>query len=143
MLSNFFILLLSFLFLLYVYLNFLRISKLINIYDNPQNIKRKHHKNPVPLLGGVIVLLNLYFISLILLLDKVFNFHLISESYFQQKNFSIFFSIYFFGFLVFLIGLWDDKRNLSGNLRLFLLTILVVIFLILYKEFLIDNFFFF
>lgn len=142
MLSNFFILLLSFLFLLYVYLNFLRISKLINIYDNPQNIKRKHHKNPVPLLGGVIVLLNLYFISLILLLDKVFNFHLISESYFQQKNFSIFFSIYFFGFLVFLIGLWDDKRNLSGNLRLFLLTILVVIFLILYKEFLIDNFFF-
>lgn len=142
MLSNFLILLISCFFLLCLHLNFLRISRLINIYDNPHKIKRKHHKTLVPLLGGVIILLNLFITSLILLLDKIFNFHIVAENYFQQNNLSIFFSIYFFGFLVFLIGLWDDKHNLSGNLRLFLLTILVAIFLILYKEFRIDKIFF-
>ena len=142
MLSNLLILLISCFFLLCLHLNFLRISKLINIYDNPHKIKRKHHKTLVPLLGGVIILLNLFTTSLILLLDKIFNFHIVAENYFQQNNFSIFFSIYFFGFLVFLIGLWDDKHNLSGNLRLFLMTILLVIFLILYEDFRIHIIFF-
>jgi UDP-GlcNAc:undecaprenyl-phosphate GlcNAc-1-phosphate transferase len=141
-LSNIFILLLSSLFLLFIHLNFLKISILANIYDNPKNIKRKRHKNPVPLLGGLIILLNLFIISLVLLLDKFFNFHIEPESYFQQKTFGIFFVIHFFGFLIFLIGVFDDKYNVSGNLRLILMTILLVVFFLLYENFLISKIFF-
>ena len=37
--------------------NYQYISKIINIYDYPDKI-RKFHKQPVPLIGGVIVFVN-------------------------------------------------------------------------------------
>ena len=37
------------------FLNYKKLSKLINIYDKPDKI-RKFHKQPVPILGGILIL---------------------------------------------------------------------------------------
>ena len=44
------------------------ISEIINIYDNPDNI-RKLHKSPVPLLGGVFLFINFLFIILLFYIE--------------------------------------------------------------------------
>ena len=38
---------------------FKKIIKIVNIYDKPN--ERKKHKFPVPLVGGILVLLNIFF----------------------------------------------------------------------------------
>ena len=54
--SNIFILLIIFNFIVLYFFKFL--IKKVNIYDFPDNVK-KIHKNPIPLMGGVIFLLNI------------------------------------------------------------------------------------
>ena len=49
-----------------------KISKIINIYDIPDN-KRKLHKNPVPLVGGILLFINFIIIILFFNFDIEFN----------------------------------------------------------------------
>ena len=85
-------------------------SKKLNLIDYPDQ-KRKIHKKPVPLIGFS------YFLMTFLIL--------FSWSLFEN-NFSLSFSFAFIFALLFnsIIGLVDDKSNLSPNSRIYLITII-------------------
>mgnify|MGYP001212736619 CR=1 FL=1 len=77
------------------------LSNLINISDIPN--KRKSHKKPIPLIGGIIIFI-------IILINFLF---------FKKINDKIFYLSTAF----FIIGLIDDKFSLSAKIRLFFLSI--------------------
>ncbi len=104
----------------------------IFILDKPDS-NRKSHKFPVPLAGGTIIISN---IMLILLFSQLDNFNEINSIFFYSRE-SIF-SFYVGSFLIFLIGLYDDKYNIKPNIKLILL-ILIILSVILIDEDLIIN----
>jgi UDP-GlcNAc:undecaprenyl-phosphate GlcNAc-1-phosphate transferase len=116
----FFIFLFITVFNLLIFLKFDLISKNFIFFDKPDGRLKKHSK-PVSLIGGLIVLVNLYFI--------IFSLKLLNlDNLVFEKNF-----IYGFIFLstaYYFIGLVDDLKNLSPNKKLFFLfvTTLVAIY---------------
>ena len=99
--------------ILYFYENFI---KILNIYDTPDN-KLKLHKNKIPIVGGVIILLNytiLFFSYCFYDKDFILNYEL---------NEIISISILIFGF--FIIGFYDDKKILSPHIKI-LLSIMIL-----------------
>lgn len=109
-----FCLLLNFLFLL----NFDKIAKFINIYDEPDNI-RKHQKSKIPPVGGLIIILNL----LIFFIFHFFSNSLSLSEYFinNREIYSFFIPLLAF----FILGLYDDKYNIGSSVKLLLFTIIV------------------
>ena len=96
------------------------IGKLINIYDLPTE-KRKIHKTPVPILGGLIIFVNILFFIIFGFfnhLDYLFKVFITTE----LKG-----SLYFLIGIsaIFFIGLYDDKHNIRPFVRLVLLSILI------------------
>jgi UDP-N-acetylmuramyl pentapeptide phosphotransferase/UDP-N-acetylglucosamine-1-phosphate transferase len=109
---------------LILFLNFESITKLIKIYDYPDKI-RKFHKKPIPLLGGFF----LYFTFLIIfIINFFFNEDYFNLIGFNNKDFLIFFC---FSSIIFFLFLLDDLKNLSANLKLFLLILILFIYLTL------------
>jgi len=102
--------------------NFVRISKLLNFYDFPDKV-RKFHKHPVPILGGGIILISLVFIFIS---GYFFNNPYLLDLGFDKKNILIF---TLFCLAIFLIYLLDDIKNLNPNLKLLLLSILIISYL--------------
>ena len=111
--------------LILVILNFIilknsnKFFKIVGIFDYPTE-KRKIHKNPISLSGGLIILIS-YIISIILLMDK--------ESIFEN------FVIILFSILFYLIGYFDDKINIKPLKKTFLNIFLIIIFLFLLDEY--------
>jgi UDP-GlcNAc:undecaprenyl-phosphate GlcNAc-1-phosphate transferase len=105
-----------------IFFNFARISKWLNFYDFPDKV-RKFHKYPVPILGGVII-----FISLLIIFISGFFFNntYLLDLGLDKKNILIFF---LFCLVIFLIYLIDDFKNLSPNLKLLLLCVLIISYL--------------
>jgi len=108
-----FILILNF-FLLYYFEYF---SKLFNIYDNPDNV-RKLHKKKIPLLGGSIFLINILFLLFILSLNLTNIKFFIDDSYYS----SFFLPI----LIIFFIGLYDDKFILNPYSKFFLISSILI-----------------
>lgn len=131
MTNNFFLLYFILLNVL-IFFNYKRISKLLNIYDIPN--ERKFHKENTPLLGGIIIFINLVFFSFFYFLD-----------FYKLEKFSYFFSnnqflIFFLStFSIFLLGSLDDKYNFNPNLKLFLLTVIISLTLLFDNSLIIDN----
>ena len=100
-----------------------KISKIINIYDIPDN-KRKLHKNPVPLVGGILLFINFIIIILFLNFDIEFN-HL---------------NVLLFSCLFFFVGLIDDKYNLLPTSKFLLNIIILLFFFKINENFLIQKF---
>jgi UDP-GlcNAc:undecaprenyl-phosphate GlcNAc-1-phosphate transferase len=88
-------------------------SKLFNIYDNPDNV-RKLHKKKIPLLGGLIFLINILFLLFILSLNLTDIKFFIDDRYYI----SFFLPILF----IFFIGLYDDKFILNPYSKFFLIS---------------------
>jgi UDP-GlcNAc:undecaprenyl-phosphate GlcNAc-1-phosphate transferase len=108
------------------------ISKLYNVFDYPDH-KRKIHIHPVPLLGGLFLLINL---GLILFINYYFIL-IFDNSYFSSiKSFYFFYLIIF---LFFFIGLIDDKLKLNANLKLIITTLSIIISLYFDKEILLNS----
>jgi UDP-N-acetylmuramyl pentapeptide phosphotransferase/UDP-N-acetylglucosamine-1-phosphate transferase len=105
-----------------IFLNFERISKLINIYDFPDKV-RKLHKHPVSILGGTIIFFSLV---IIFISGYFFNDNYLLDLGFDKKNILFFF---LFCLAVFLIYLFDDINNLGPNQKLLLLSILIIFYL--------------
>ena len=103
-----------------IYINFETISKKL-FFDEPDR-KLKKHLKPVSLIGGLIILLNMYLIIFIL---KIFN----HENSIFIDEFLVFFILV--TTLFYLIGLIDDLKNLSPNKKLFyiILSILLATYL--------------
>ena len=93
-------------------INYSKISKLINIYDAP-DFKRKIHKYKTPLYGGLIFFLNIILYLFLLTTNFIF----IENIFFNNENEFIFFIL--IGFILFVIGLYDDKKQLTPNIKLF------------------------
>ena len=101
------------------YLKFNLISKLA-FFDNPDG-KLKRHSKPTSLIGGFIILINLYLIIFSL---KIFD---IENSIFQSQFIYLFITLCT---LFYLVGLLDDLKNLTPNVKLF--SLIISIFLISY-----------
>jgi UDP-GlcNAc:undecaprenyl-phosphate/decaprenyl-phosphate GlcNAc-1-phosphate transferase len=103
-----------------------KIAFKLNVMDIP-NESRKFHTKPVPLTGGL-------FILLAFLIDTLSNY----IKYNSISDDQIYLTILFF--LVFLIGFIDDAFSISPIKRLVTLGIILLIFIKLIPEFQINNF---
>ena len=101
------------------YKNLNKLSKIIDIYDQP-NKDRKIHSSQVPILGGIIFFINIFT-------------YLIYEKFFLDNiTFSLEVSnLAIVLFLTFLIGIIDDKKDLNQNLKFLFFLILFSFFFML------------
>ena len=131
MINNFFLFYFVFLNLL-IFFNFKKISKILNIYDFPN--ERKLHKHETPLLGGFIIFINLLLFLILFFFglyeDSEFNY------FFSKIEFIIF---YLASLLIFFLGSFDDKFNLNPNLKLLFLTIIISLTLLFDNSLVINN----
>jgi UDP-GlcNAc:undecaprenyl-phosphate GlcNAc-1-phosphate transferase len=103
-----------------------KIDKVINIYDQPDKI-RKFHKGSIPLTGGILIFINLFFFI-------IFDFFLEKKLFFFQDFFNynrIYFSFVFGLVSFFFLGLLDDKISISANLKLIIQILILFIVLLL------------
>ena len=107
-----------------IYIKLEAISKKLVFFDKPDG-KLKKHAQPISLIGGLIILLNMYLIIFFL---KIFNY----ENAIFTDDFLIFFILV--TTLFFLIGLVDDLKNLSPNKKLFYIILSIIIISSFQKE---------
>ena len=108
----------------------IKISTIYNVYDIPDN-KRKKHKKPISLLGGLLILINL-------ILYCFAEYYEISNlNFFENKNEILIFL--FCSLCFFLVGFVDDKYNLRPNLKLFIYILIILILIIFDKDLIIKN----
>jgi UDP-GlcNAc:undecaprenyl-phosphate GlcNAc-1-phosphate transferase len=119
-LSFIFIIFFNFLFLFF----YRKISHIYKVFDLPDR-KRKIHTKKIPLLGGLIIFLNIIFFYLSI------NF---------KENYSVIFIIGCFSFFIF--GLIDDKKNLNANLKLLLQSLFLLSYFFYNQDVVISNFYF-
>ncbi len=96
------------------------IAKNLNLFDKP-DYKRKIHLVLVPLTGGIFLYFNFIVILFLLNLD-----------FFNYLNLNInnkreFLSIFFLVSSLFLLGLYDDRYDISPQTKLFLLSFIVLV----------------
>jgi len=99
-----------------------KFSKILNIYDYPDG-KRKLHPQKTPLLGGFFLGINIALFCIF----KIFNFTNIEISsviFIEDIQIVTFFV---FSFLIFLIGILDDKIEIRANTKFILLFITIII----------------
>jgi len=95
----------------------------INIFDEPDQI-RKIHSKKVPIIGGVVI-----FINILILLVVEFTFENFSISYFNLYGLDQFLLILFVLTFLFSIGLFDDAYNLNANYRILFLLLIISLLL--------------
>lgn len=121
---------------LVIILNYKIFFKKVNIYDYPTE-KRKIHKKPVPLTGGLIIYINLIVLYFVVFLHNDDN--LINNFYiFSGKNFIIFILIQS---IIFFVGLYDDKYKVNPSTRLILFAISISLLVITDKSLVIEKIF--
>ena len=110
------ILICSIFILLNVFLFFFknRISSIVSIVDKPDN-KKKTHKYDAHVIGGTIIFLNLLLLFVIFIFTQ-------QETVFDPKYFNSaksIISFFFISFGIYMLGIYDDKFDLSPNIKLF------------------------
>jgi UDP-N-acetylmuramyl pentapeptide phosphotransferase/UDP-N-acetylglucosamine-1-phosphate transferase len=93
------------------------ITKKINLFDYP-NFKRKIHKTKVFLGGGILFEINI----LVLIIFLFFNNFLEKDYFYSLKSHVSFFLVPLF---LFTIAYIDDKKNLSANIKLILVSLVI------------------
>lgn len=100
---------------LLIYLNINWLIKIFNIFDNPS--KNKIHKKNISLIGGTILLINIF----IFLFYSKINI----QNYFSHNVEYVSFVIIIFGF--YMVGLYDDKYQLSPLSRIILMSFILYV----------------
>ncbi len=103
------------------------------ILDKPDK-KRKFHLKVTPLAGGIILIINLLIYFITISFNKEI---LLNEVFFNNR-----FELYIFmtsAFVIFFIGIFDDKYNLTPNYKFLLLFIIISITLIFDQNLLISS----
>jgi UDP-GlcNAc:undecaprenyl-phosphate/decaprenyl-phosphate GlcNAc-1-phosphate transferase len=100
---------------------YLKISKVLNLYDLPNSSLKKHKSKAYPL-GGIILYLN---VLIIFLLDLL----IFDENIFNLNESNL---IYFFLSLsgIFFLGFIDDKINLNYKKKILILTFIIILLLL-------------
>tara|TARA_Y100000389_G_C17393426_1_gene481207 strand:+ start:311 stop:1321 length:1011 start_codon:yes stop_codon:yes gene_type:complete len=127
------VLIFFFIFNFFLILNFRKINFFkINI-DKPDN-KRKIHKKPTPLAGGLIIYLN------ILIYWIIFSFSesLLNKEIFFENIYSLNIFI-FFTSTIFLLGFLDDRYNIKANIKFLTLMCIIFILLLFDKDLILNN----
>ena len=108
-----------------ILISFKYLSKKINIYDIPNQDRKLHQKN-TPLLGGLIVSINIIIYFIILVSE---NFLFDNKYFSEATQFGLreFFSFIIISMIIFFIGLFDDKFNLDPLKKILLLFITLYI----------------
>jgi len=101
----------------FLFIHYKKISKFFIIYDSIK--KSKFHKKKGYPIGGVI-----FFINILLLF--IINYFLDFEIFHLKKNNLLFF--FLCCFMLFVLGIFDDKYNISHNKKFFFLTLIFYIF---------------
>ena len=117
---------------LLIFINFKKISKIVNIFDKPDKHLKKHKSN-VPLLGGVIIIINLLILSIFLIFSVT-----PLENFLDSKKEYV--SIFLLVSCFFLLGLYDDKFKLNPDKKFILSIIFSILSLTLNENLLIQNF---
>jgi len=123
---NYFLVILILLLNFFFIYSYQQISNFFNLFDYP-DYKRKIHNEPIPLLGGFMLIINLFLI----LLSNIFFPDLINIKFFGSINNYYFFFIVLISFFV--IGYLDDKYKVNANVKL-LLTSLLIVFLLYFNN---------
>ena len=97
---------------------FKKISKRINLYDNPSY--RKTHKNRISLSGGFLIFLSIYFY---LIFTVIYDFEKVKLIFSFTSQHLIFFIV---SLSFFIIGFIDDKKDMSANKKFVLFLILIL-----------------
>jgi UDP-GlcNAc:undecaprenyl-phosphate GlcNAc-1-phosphate transferase len=97
-----------------------KIAQIIKVYDYPL-AKRKIHKKKTPLIGGIFLLINIIFINILYFFFNDFYLNDLNKIFGSFEKYFIFLSS---TLIIFLIGYFDDKRNLNANLKFFLFIII-------------------
>ena len=117
---------------LIIVININNISKIINLYDLPDK-KLKFHKKKIPLIGGSILIFNVFFLIFI-------------EFIFQIKIFVFFQSLSeIFSFLLillsfFILGFYDDKYKIRPSYKFFFSILISLFYIITNNNILIKSF---
>ena len=99
-------------------------SKKINLFDYPKS-ERKIHLSPTPLLGGVIIFINIFlFLVYFFFLDKEF---LVRSFYFTEYKPFVYFLLVIT--CIFVIGIYDDKYDIAPTKRIILISTFIILFL--------------
>jgi UDP-GlcNAc:undecaprenyl-phosphate/decaprenyl-phosphate GlcNAc-1-phosphate transferase len=122
------------LFQILIILYFKNLSTFFNFFDSPDNIRKKHsHKTS--LLGGSIIFLSLIFNYVLFLID---NFFVLNQEFFFKSHIQyMYFSVTCF--LMFAIGLVDDKYNLGHFAKMFSTSIVIFTLVFLDKDLVINK----
>ena len=113
-----------------IFVFFDKFVNIVNINDRPTE-SRKIHTKPIPSIGGLIILLNLIFFSILSFYDKeIFSFFEGERSLLALFGAS-FFITYF--------GVYDDKYGISPTNKLLILSIIIFISLLLDNNLIIEN----
>ena len=116
---------------LLILFNLKKFSRFINIYDKPDK-KLKKHKSNVPLVGGIIIIINIIIYSFLSLFFET-----------PFKDIVVLNKEYISGFFLvtsfFLLGLYDDKFKLNPDKKFFLSVVFCIFALTLNKNLLIEN----
>lgn len=105
-------------------IKFQQINKIFKIIDKPDG-KLKKHKDPVSLLGGLVILLNMY---LIIFLIQFFGL----EYLIFEKNFL--YIIIILSSIFYLIGIIDDLKNLNPNIKLVLIILSIALIVHIFPD---------
>ena len=114
-----------------LFLSYKTLAKINNIYDLPDN-KRKIHESPIPLIGGLIIYINIFFY---LILDYFLTNDLIIifSNTIKLTTFIIVVSLFFF------LGRVDDKKDLNSSVKFIMMTIFLIISIFLDTDLLIKD----
>ncbi len=111
--------------------NFDLIKNSIKIYDYP-DLKRKFHKKPTFIGGGIIIFINFIFIILFgIIFDK--------EYIIKLNENPKYFTWVIGPILIFFLGIYDDKKNLSGNIKFLILSVIYLIIIYIDKSLVLKN----
>lgn len=116
MINSYFLYLVLFIVLLFLISRKLKLfSDALSIYDIPDK-KRKFHKKKTPVIGWIYPIFTLIFLLIISFFDYeniIFNEKIFIN--YDQINIRSYVSLFVGSFLIFLIGLYDDKKNISAT----------------------------
>ena len=101
-----------------------KIANIFDLYDIPN--ERKIHKNPIPLVGGLVILL---VISVFYILINMFT------NFGNIESHILFFSIY----IITLFGIIDDKLDIRPNYKLLFFLFFFLIFFLINNYLIINN----
>ena len=126
--NNFFLLepLTIFLILIFniiIIINFVKLSEILGIYDLPKE-DRKIHKKPIPSIGGILILSNLFFFYFL-------NFFYDTNIFLGLDGDRSLINLFVIGTLICFFGLYDDKFGISPINKFIILVLLIYISLIL------------